>query len=71
MIAQKFIKTFLAENPQALVRNNSVNGKTHRDLTPYGKAQLHRFIKKNAIRDDLIAVIHVLRAIRSYFGLSL
>lgn len=71
LITQDFIEAFLANNPQALARNNTINGKTHRDLTPDGKAKLHRFIKMHAIRDDLSEVIHVLKAIRFYLGISL
>lgn len=71
LIIPAFIEAFLAENHNVLKKTTPVNGKVHRDFTPDGKACLHRFIKKHAIRDDLIEVIRVLKAIRFYAGLSI
>lgn len=71
LINPAFIEEFLTENHNALKKITPVNGKVHRDFTPDGKAGLHRFIKKHAIRDDLIEVIYTLKAIRFYVGLDL
>jgi hypothetical protein len=45
-------------------------GKIHRDFTPDGKARFHRFIRDNAVREDLTQVVEVLKALRFYCGLK-
>ena len=70
LIKQEFIEAFLSDNYEAVKNTRSVNGLVHRDFTPNGKALLHRFIKIHAMRDDLIAVIDAMKAIRFYLGLS-
>ena len=70
LLAHEFYESFLSENPGALVRNSSKAGKVHRDLTPDGKARLHRFVKQNAIRNDIVGVVGVLKALRLYLGLK-
>lgn len=69
LVNPAFIEEFLVENFNALKKTTSINNKVHRDFTADGKAGLHRFIKKHAIRDDLIEVIQTLKAIRFYAGL--
>ena len=69
LINPAFVEEFLAENYNSLKNTTQVNGKVHRDFTSDGKAGLHRFIKKHAVRDDLIEVIQTLKAIRFYAGL--
>lgn len=71
LINSAFVEEFVAENYSALKKTTPVNGKVHRDFTSDGKAGLHRFTKKHAVRDDLIEVIHVLKAIRFYAGLPI
>lgn len=69
LLPEDFIEAFSAENPTAIARTRSMNGKVHRELTPDGKARLHYFVKQNAVRDDLASVIKVLKALRFYLGL--
>jgi len=69
-IQNDFYEVFLSEKPSAVVRTKEVGGKVHRDLTQDGKAQLHRFIKLNATRSDLIEIIRLLKAIRFYLLLK-
>ncbi len=40
--------------------------KVHREFTREGKAGLHRFVKENAVREDLGEVIGLIKAIRFY-----
>lgn len=40
------------------------------EFTPDGNAQFHRFIRDNAIREDLVGVVDVLRALRFIVVLS-
>ncbi|MBI5847909.1 MAG: hypothetical protein HZB31_08170 [Nitrospirae bacterium] len=69
LLPTAFFDVFLSEFPQAVSRRMLVGGKVHRDLTRDGKAHFHRFIKRNAIRDDLTEVVEVLKALRHYCGL--
>jgi hypothetical protein len=69
LLTQEFVDVFQAECPGAITRSTSVQGKVHRDLTSDGKARLHRFVKQHAVRDDLTAVVNVLKAVRFYLGL--
>jgi len=71
LINPMFVEVFLAENYNALKKVTPVNGKVHRNFTPDGKARLHRFIKINAMHEDLIEVIQTMKAIRFYAGLPI
>lgn len=70
LLEHEFYEAFLFDNPSALVRNASLAGKVHRDLTFDGKARLHQFIKQHAVRKDIDGVIKVLKALRYYLGLK-
>lgn len=70
LLPQEFVGAFVSEYPGAVARRTSINGKEHRDLTCDGKAHLHRFVKENALRDDLCTVIDVMKAIRLYLNLQ-
>lgn len=63
------LRAFDEENPRAVRRSATVEDRTHRDLTPDGKARFHRFVKQNAILSDLAEVVATVSAIRSYLGL--
>lgn len=69
LVSESFIEAFLAEYPAAIVRTTPIGGKIHRDLTRDGKARLHQFIKKHAMRDDLLDVIELVKALRFYMAL--
>jgi hypothetical protein len=70
LLPDSFMACFLNDQKNAISHTTSVNGKTHREFTRDGKANLHRFIKIYAIRDDLAMVVEVLKVLRSYFGLK-
>ncbi len=71
LLPEQFFAVFIADRPNAVAKATAIGGKIHRDLTRDGKAQLHHFVKLHAIREDVSAVIEVLRTIRFYLGLSL
>jgi len=69
LLPEAFIEAFLADHPGAVHREIEIGGKIHRDFTPDGKARLHRYIRDNAIREDLVAVVDVMKALRFYLCL--
>jgi hypothetical protein len=71
LLPNNFISAFLSDFPDAVSKNKKVHDKVHRDFTRDGKSRLHKFIKENAILDDLKEIIHLMRALRFYLGLSL
>jgi hypothetical protein len=71
VLPTSFVETFLNEYPEALVRAVPIGeGKLHRDFTKDGKARLHKFARENAMREDLVGVVEVLKALRFYCGLK-
>lgn len=70
LLPGSFVEAFLLDSPGAVRRTIDLgNGTTHRDFTKDGKARFHRFVRENALRADLKAVVDVLKALRHYFGL--
>jgi hypothetical protein len=65
-----FLNAFDEEHGSAVKRTAVVGDRTHRDLTPDGKARFHHFVKQNALLSDLNGVVETMRAMRSYVGLS-
>lgn len=70
LLPQGFLEAFEDENPTAVSRRKTVNGKVHRDMTHDGKARFHRFVKLMANRADLGGVLDVLKSLRHYVGLK-
>lgn len=70
MVAKGLIDAFLEEHPQALRGTYISNGgHIHRELTVDGKSQLLRYVRANAIHEDLVPVIGCLRGLRHYLGI--
>ena len=70
LLPQDFIDGFLADYPNAVRECESAHGKVHREFTIDGKAHLHRFVKQNAMREDLAEVIRLIEALRHYMVLK-
>lgn len=70
LISESLTVKFLDASPDSLQRSQQINGRVHRDWTLEGKAQLHAFVKQNAVHSDLSDVVHVLRALWHYFGMK-
>lgn len=65
------IDAFLSEFPTAVTRTVRIGGeRSHRDFSRDGKARLHRFVRENALREDVAGVAEVLRALRYYCRLK-
>jgi hypothetical protein len=69
LVSQPFVQAFLANHPTAVTKTMPIGGKVHRDLTRDGKARLHQFVRQHAMREDLVAVIDLLKALRFYMCL--
>lgn len=69
LLPDSFLSVFLNEFPDAVSKDKTIHDKIHRDFTRDGKAQLHKFIKENAILDDLKEIINLIKALRFYLGL--
>ena len=70
LLPREFVEVFLSEHPGAVVHSTSMGNKVHRELNPNGKSDLHRFVRRYAIRDDLGGVIEVLKAVRFYLRMK-
>lgn len=66
LLSEEFLMSFLEEQMRAVLATNQSNGKTHREWSRDGKANLHRFTKRYAIREDVYGAIHLLKALRYY-----
>jgi hypothetical protein len=69
LLPDHFFDAVIAEHPNVVVKTIQIGDKSHWDLSRDGKARLHQFTKQYAIREDLNAVIDVLKALRFYMCL--
>jgi hypothetical protein len=69
LICNEFLTDFEVHYPHAVAMKRDVAGRTHWEFTRPGKFQLHQFVAQRATLDDLIGVVRVIRALRSYLGL--
>jgi len=65
-----FLQAFIKAEAIMPRKTFEIAGQIHREWSADGKARLHRFIRENAIHDDLSQVIEVIRILRTYLGLS-
>ena len=70
LISTEFVECFLDENPTAVLASSRKGEMVHREFTRDGKARLHRFVSEQAVREDVIGVIDMIRAMRFYSGLK-
>ena len=69
LIDEQLFELFLEENPSAVTREETVAGKTHRELTRDGKSRLIRFCKDYADLPNLTGMVEVIHALRHYLNL--
>jgi hypothetical protein len=70
LLPQGFVDAFVSDNGDCAPRVKTVKDKVHRDFSRDGKAKFHRFARQNAVRDDLLEVIAVIKALRFYLNLK-
>ncbi|MBI9147988.1 hypothetical protein JEV41_06550 [Pseudomonas aeruginosa] len=71
LISEELALAFIEEFGEAVKTNIAKADKTHREFTKDGKAKFHRYIKENAIRQDLEEVLKLISALRYYFNLPI
>ena len=71
LISEELALAFIEEFGGAVKTNIAKADKTHREFTKDGKAKFHRYIKENAIRQDLEEVLKLISALRYYFNLPI
>lgn len=71
LLTDDFIDAFRVDYPTAVRGIKSAGGMIHREFTLDGKSRLHKYIRENAMHDDLTRVINVIRAMRFYLGLPM
>ncbi|WP_374245895.1 hypothetical protein [Zoogloea sp.] len=69
LIDEQLFDLFLEENPSAVTREETMAGKTHRELTRDGKSRLVRFCKEYADLPSLTGMVEVIHALRHYLNL--
>lgn len=69
-ISTGFVEAFQTECPLAIIRVSEIGDKMHHEFSRDGKAQFHRYVQVNAVREDILGVIELLKAIRRYLLLQ-
>lgn len=69
LVDEQLFELFLEEHPSAVMREDTVAGATHRELTRDGKSRLVRFCKDYADLSNLAGMVEVLHALRHYLNL--
>ncbi|WP_122602778.1 hypothetical protein [Pseudomonas viridiflava] len=69
LISEEFVLAFIEEFEGAVKINIIKEDKIHREFTKDGKAKFLRYIKDNAMRQDLEEVLKLIAALRCYFNL--
>jgi len=66
LLSPDLMRAFQADYPDAIVRETTVGGATHRDLTRPGKARLKQYVRKYAGLQDVMGLVRLTRALRDY-----
>ena len=70
VVSPRLMTLFEQMHPLEIVDRISLGGKTHYELTRFGKATFHRLVQHEATLDDLLGVVEVVRTVRSMIGLA-
>ena len=66
LLPQSFIESFCDEFPNARLRLVPMSGRVHHEFTRDGKSRLSRYVKENAILEDMQGVVQALVTMRHY-----
>jgi hypothetical protein len=71
LLSERIFFDFSKLQSGAILTVQERGGRKHRELTKDGKYRLHKFVKETAVLDDLLEVVKLIRALRSYFRLKI
>ena len=69
LLADDFVEAFMVEYPNATLKTDIMGDKVHREFSIDGKAHLYRYVMDNAMLEDLLGIVDVIRALRFYLHL--
>lgn len=69
-LPKDLIRGFCDANPGALIREQKMAGRVHREFTKVGKGRLQRYVAEEALIKDMIDLIRLICALRDYLGLE-
>ncbi|OAN80891.1 hypothetical protein A8B78_10410 [Jannaschia sp. EhC01] len=69
-LPEDLIRGFCDANPGALIREQTMAGRVHREFTKAGKGRLQRYVAEEALVADMIDLIRLICALRDYLGLE-
>jgi hypothetical protein len=68
-LSPRLLQLFDQTNPGMITQHRHAGDKTHHELTPAGKAALHRLVHRESTLEDLARIVQIVRMIRSILGL--
>ncbi|RAP39659.1 hypothetical protein BYZ73_19255 [Rhodovulum viride] len=69
-LPEDLIQGFCNSNPGTLKHEQRMAGRVHREFTREGKGRLPSYVAAEALVEDMIELIRLICALRSYFGLE-
>ncbi|QNP78605.1 hypothetical protein [Agrobacterium tumefaciens] len=69
-LSEDLVRGFSHANPGALIREQKVSGRVHREFTKEGKRRLQMHVAEEALVGDMIEVIRLICTLRDYLGLE-
>ena len=69
-LPEDLVRGFYHANPGALIREQRMAGRVHREFMSAGKGQLQAYVKREAVVEDMIDIVRLICALRDYLGLE-
>lgn len=69
-LPEDFKAAFELQYPRAVIKCAKRGGRSHRDLTPEGKRAFHAFVRQRGEHRDVLELICLICALRSYLGMQ-
>lgn len=70
LLSDDLHREFCSHFPDAIDRERSRGGRTHRDFNRSGKMEFQRFVLQEATVDDILELVRLVCALRDYLGLA-
>ena len=69
-LPEDLFQGFRNSHPGAVIREQEIEGRVHRELSRKGKGQLQVYVQKEALVEDMIEIVLLICALRDYLGLE-